>query len=163
MPQAQTSAFRGVIEIRKRSKHNTKQIRIENAPWARKQVSGTRAHSHSHRHEASESERERERERERKRKKKEKERERERAREREKERNRERERERETGANPPQRGIPKIQKQTLRKNIFREWFCKITKTNFTKINSRRIIYGKLRIRHVIPENILKIIPRELLS
>ena len=72
------------------------------------------------------------------------ERERERGREREWERDRERKRERERetdGSEPPTAGIPKIRKQNLRKNIFRELFCKIAKTNFTKINSRRIIYG----------------------
>ena len=89
------------------------------APWARKRMRGTRGH------------------------------ERERVRARARTRARERERERETGANPPQRGIPNIWKQTLRKNIFKEWFCQIAKANFTKINPRRSIYRKLRIQHVM--------------
>ena len=89
------------------------------APWARKKVSGTRAHtdSHSHRHEASETERERERERERK---KEKERERERARARTRARERYRERERERWTRTPHSGAFQNMKQTLRKNIFRK-------------------------------------------
>ena len=81
----------------------------------------------------------------------ERERERERARARARYRESERERERD-GGEPPRAGSPKTRKQTLRKNLFRELFCKITKTNFTKINSWRIIYGKLRVRHVVPEN-----------
>ena len=98
----------------------------------KKKVSGTRAHSHSQRHEAREREREREGARER-------------------DREIERYRERETRANPPQRAFQEKRKTNLTQDIFRELFSNIMKTNITKINSRSITYGKLRILHVIPE------------
>ena len=88
---------------------------------------------------------------------KERERETERASERGREREREREsdnkkieRERETDANPPQRGIPKYEA-----NLTQKYFQGVTLQNYENksynINFRRIIYGKLHTRHVIPE------------
>ena len=117
----------------------------------RKKVSGTRAHidSHSHRHEASETERERERERTR-------EREREWERVRARARTRERYiyiyiyRERETDANPPQRRIPKYE-TNLTQKYFQGVILQSYENKFYKIKFRRIINGKLHIRHVIPE------------
>ena len=88
----------------------------------------------------SERDRERERgiERERERERKEREREGESENESEKERERAIERERERGANPSHSGHSKKRRQTLR-NFFWGVIFQITKTNFTKINSRRII------------------------
>ena len=54
------------------------------------------------------------------------------------------------GSESPTAGIQKKTKK-LRPKYIQGVISKITKTNFTKINSRRIIYRKLRIRHVIPE------------
>ena len=110
-----------------------------------RKVSGTRAHSHSHRHEASESERERGREREREREwdgESESQSERDRERERE---NFKRKRERH-GSEAPTAGIPNKNENKPYAKIFSGSYF----PNFTKITSRRIIYRKSRIWHVIP-------------
>ena len=91
------------------------------------------------------SERDRERERER---------EREWGRERERERESDRERERETDANPPQRGIP-IYETNLTQEYFQGVILQHYENELYKIEFRRIIYGKLHIRHVIPEKIAR--------